>query len=113
MIEDGNIVGDPEGLAILKTSPTNGYLIASSQGNNTFNIYNRTEPHAYVGSFQIKENNSIDGVSDTDGLEIVNTFLNSDFAEGLLVVQDGKILVKIPYLKRILNYYLFQKLNNI
>ena len=86
----GNIVGDPEGLAILKTSPTNGYLIASSQGNNTFNIYDRTEPHAYVGSFQIKENNSIDGVSDTDGLEIVNTFLNSDFAEGLLVVQDGK-----------------------
>jgi len=78
----GNIVGDPEGLAILKTSQTNGYLIASS--------YDRTEPHAYVGSFQIKENNSIDGVSDTDGLEIVNTFLNSDFAEGLLVVQDGK-----------------------
>ena len=86
----GNIVGDPEGLAILKTSPTSGYLIASSQGNNTFNIYDRNEPHVYVGSFQIKENNSIDGVSDTDGLEIVNTFLNSDFEEGLLVVQDGK-----------------------
>ena len=38
---DGRIVGDPEGLAILKTSPEDGYLIASSQGNSTFNIYER------------------------------------------------------------------------
>lgn len=86
----GMIVGDPEGLAILKTSATEGYLIASSQGNNSFNIYNRNEPHAYIGSFTIKENSSIDRVSDSDGIEIINAYLNNDFKEGLLVVQDGK-----------------------
>ena len=29
-----NIVGDPEGLALYKTSKNDGYLVASSQGNN-------------------------------------------------------------------------------
>ena len=86
---DGMIVGDPEGLAILKTSSEDGYLIASSQGNSTFNIYERRAPYKFIGSFKIEGNTNIDGVSDTDGLEIINTDLNKDFPDGILVVQDG------------------------
>ena len=86
----GNVIGDPEGLALLKTTSNDGYLIASSQGNSTFNIYDRNKPHKFVGSFKIIQNSFIDGVTDTDGLEIVNTYLNDDFPNGLLVVQDGK-----------------------
>tara|TARA_B100000427_G_C15461586_1_gene574317 strand:- start:22 stop:1092 length:1071 start_codon:yes stop_codon:yes gene_type:complete len=86
---DGKIVGDPEGLAILKTSSEDGYLIASSQGNSTFNIYERRAPYKFLGSFKIEGNTHIDGVSDTDGLEIINTYLNKDFLDGMLVVQDG------------------------
>ena len=87
---EGGVVGDPEGLALLKTNKTDGYLIASSQGNNTFNIYNRKFPHQFIDSFQVVKNSNIDGVSDTDGIEIVNTYLNKDFPKGLIVVQDGK-----------------------
>ena len=87
---NGNVVGDPEGLALLKTTSNDGYLIASSQGNSTFNIYDRNKPHKFIGSFKITQDSFIDGVTDTDGLEIVNTYLNDDFPNGLLVVQDGK-----------------------
>ena len=87
---NGNVVGDPEGLALLKTTSNDGYLIASSQGNSTFNIYDRNKPHKFVGSFKIIQDSFIDGVTDTDGLEIVNTYFNDDFPYGLLVVQDGK-----------------------
>ena len=41
-------------------------------------------------SFRVVKNSNIDGVSDTDGIEIVNTYLNKDFPKGLIVVQDGK-----------------------
>jgi 3-phytase len=86
---NGNIVGDPEGLAILKTSDSKGYLIASSQGNSTFNVYDRQQPHKYITSFKIDGNKKIDAVSDTDGIEIVNLYLNKDFPDGIMVVQDG------------------------
>ena len=87
---NGNITGDPEGLAILKTSKHEGFLIASSQGSSTFNIYERKHPHQYIGSFKIVQNSSIDRVTDTDGIEIVNKYLNDTFPTGIIVVQDGR-----------------------
>ena len=92
MIDDRNgyIVGDPEGLAILKQQNNKGYLIASSQGNSTFNIYERNRPHKYINSFKIGGSKYTDQVSDTDGIEIVNLYLNADFPDGMMVVQDGK-----------------------
>ena len=87
---NGYIVGDPEGLAILKQQNNKGYLIASSQGNSTFNIYERNRPHKYINSFKIGGSKYTDQVSDTDGIEIVNLYLNADFPDGMMVVQDGK-----------------------
>ena len=87
---NGYIVGDPEGLAILKQQNNKGYLIASSQGNSTFNIYERNRPHKYIKSFKIGGSKYTDQVSDTDGIEIVNLYLNADFPDGMMVVQDGK-----------------------
>ena len=87
---DGNITGDPEGLAILKTSKHEGFLIASSQGNSTFNIYDRKHPHHFINSFNIVQNSSIDRVTDTDGIEIVNKYLNDTFPTGIIVIQDGR-----------------------
>ena len=46
--------------------------------------------HHFINSFRVVKNSNIDGVSDTDGIEIVNTYLNKDFPKGLIVVQDGK-----------------------
>ena len=87
---NGYIVGDPEGLAILKQKNNKGYLIASSQGNSTFNVYQRNRPHKYITSFKVNGNQHIDGVSDTDGIEIVNMYLNENFPEGIMIVHDGK-----------------------
>ena len=90
----GHLSADVEGLALYAPSesgPDAGYLIASSQGNHTYVVYDRAPPHAYRGTFQIADNDSvgIDGAEDTDGLDVVATPLGPDYPAGLLVVQDG------------------------
>jgi len=88
---EGNIGGDPEGVAIYKTSSTSGYLVLSSQGDSKYNVYNREAPYEYIDSFRVGSSiyGSIDGASDTDGVAILSNKLNRDFPQGLLVVQDG------------------------
>jgi 3-phytase len=83
-----NIKYDIEGLAIYNTSNTSGYLIASSQGNFSYAVFNRMPPHNYIGSFFIKDG-IVDGVEETDGIELVNGYINEHFPEGMLIVQDG------------------------
>lgn len=84
----GNIVGDPEGVAIYKTNAFDGYIVLSSQGDSKFNLYDRNPPYSYVGSFNVKASSSIDGATTTDGIEVVNLNFNSHFPKGLMVVQD-------------------------
>ena len=86
----GNIVGDPEGITILKTSDKDGYVILSSQGNSKFNVYKRISPHNFIKSFTIKGSGLVDEVNDTDGLDITNINLGASFPAGILVVQDGR-----------------------
>ncbi|MBT5241001.1 MAG: phytase [Rhodospirillaceae bacterium] len=90
----GHLAADVEGLALYAppaAAPDVGYLIASSQGNHTYVVYDRAVPHAYRGTFQIVDNSSgdVDGVQETDGLDVVSAPLGSDYPAGLLVVQDG------------------------
>ena len=80
---DGNINGDPEGVAIYKTSNNEGFLIVSSQGDSTFNVYDRQYPYNFKYKF------SVTNVADTDGLDIVNYKFSEQFNDGLMVVQDG------------------------
>lgn len=82
---DGNIVGDPEGVAIYKTSENGGYIILSSQGGNEFNLYDRQNLQ-FIDKFQIN------GVEDTDGLDVTNQTIEGIFPDGFLVVQDGRNL---------------------
>ncbi|MDA2803079.1 phytase [Nocardiopsis suaedae] len=70
--EDGRRGGDEE-----------GHVIASSQGSDTFALYDR-EDGAYAGSF------SVEGVEHTDGLDVVSRPVGDDYDEGILVVQDGE-----------------------
>ena len=96
----GQIFGDPEGVSIYKTDKNDGYIILSSQGDGKFNIYNRQAPYGFISSFKIIGNGSIDGVSDTDGIETLNYNLKckdnknqldfcDDFPLGVMIVQDG------------------------
>lgn len=87
---EGTLNSDVEGLAIYApdaNDPEAGYLIASSQGNNTYLVYDRAPPHAWRGTFQIKHENHI--TANTDGLEVVSASLGPDFPQGMLAVQDG------------------------
>jgi 3-phytase len=57
---------DVEGLTIYYMPGGQGYLLASSQGNDTFKVYDRQAPHTFRGTF------SVAGVSNTDGIDVVS-----------------------------------------
>ena len=84
----GEIEGDPEGVSIYKTSNKEGYLVVSSQGNSTFNLYNRKTPYQYVGTFMILGAQGIDEVRDTDGIDVSSIPLPG-YPRGMMVAQDG------------------------
>lgn len=85
--ENRNIKYDVEGLAIYDTGNGNGYLLASSQGNYSYAVFERQGNNKYLGSFRITDG-IIDGVEETDGIDISNVKLPV-FPKGILVVQDG------------------------
>jgi 3-phytase len=74
---------DVEGLTLYHARHEAGYLIASSQGANTFHVFNRSDGNNHVGTFQVE------GVAETDGIDVVNLPLGRDFPFGLLVVHNG------------------------
>jgi len=80
---------DLEGVALYTRPDGAGYLVVSSQGNNSYAVYDRQPPNRYLTSFRIADHAGIDGVSETDGLEVVSAPLGPRFPKGLLVVQDG------------------------
>lgn len=82
------LTADMEGITMYYADSTNGYLIASVQGNNSYAIFNRQTPHDYVGSFTIAEADGIDGTQETDGLDVDNRAVEG-FPNGVLIVQDG------------------------
>jgi 3-phytase len=80
--EDG-LTADVEGLTIYYLPGGDGYIIASSQGSDDYKIYDRTPPHALLGTF------ALEGVRDADGIDILNIPLNSTFAQGAFATHDG------------------------
>lgn len=87
----GPLVADVEGMALYQRDGLN-LLLVSSQGNNSYLMLDATPPYALRGAFRIGINAElgIDGVSETDGLDISNANLGGPWQEGLLVVQDGR-----------------------
>lgn len=83
-----NIVYDIEGLSIYEKGEE-GFLVASIQGNFSYAVFDRKNNNEYLGSFKIKGTDAIDGVEETDGLDIVSDSLGEHFPHGILVVQDG------------------------
>ncbi|WP_416306886.1 phytase [Neptunicella sp. SCSIO 80796] len=84
-------VADVEGMGIYHLD-NQRFLIASSQGNNSYGVFALDQDNRYLGSFDIgmNINNGIDGVSETDGLEITSIALGEAFPDGLMVAQDGR-----------------------
>jgi 3-phytase len=87
-IANGNLQPDIEGLTIYYGADGKGYLIASSQGDNTFAVYSR-DTNQYLGSFAVGSSNGIDSAEESDGADVINVSLGPQFPFGVLVVQDG------------------------
>jgi 3-phytase len=81
------IVMDAEGVAIGPSGTDGGYIIVSSQGDNAYAVYKLPEA-SYVGRFRITDG-TIDGVQETDGIELMLGDFGPDFSGGLFVTQDG------------------------
>lgn len=92
------LVADVEGVGIYAGSEKS-YVVVSSQGNNTFVVMDALPPFKLRGIVRIDldATNNIDGVSETDGLEVSSVNFGGEFSEGLLVVQDGhKVMPEAP-----------------
>lgn len=92
------LVADVEGMGIYE-GKDHSYLVVSSQGNNSFVILDAAAPHSVRGVIKIEldAERGIDGVSETDGLEVTSANLGALFPEGMLVVQDGhKVMPEAP-----------------
>ncbi|MGW2559777.1 phytase [Streptomyces sp. NPDC001514] len=83
---------DVEGLTLLTERDGDGYLLASSQGDNTFALYDReiSDANEYEGGFRVAAATaSLDGSEECDGAAVLNAPLGRRYPHGLLVVQDG------------------------
>ncbi|MGA4800316.1 MULTISPECIES: phytase [Streptomyces] len=84
---------DVEGLTLLTEADGDGYLLASSQGDDTFALYDREleDANEYEGGFRVtaSADGSVDGSEECDGAAVLNAPLGSKYPNGLLVVQDG------------------------
>ncbi|MEU4264274.1 phytase [Streptomyces sp. NPDC025273] len=86
------LAADVEGLTLFREPDGDGYLMASSQGDDTFALYDRevSEDNEYEGGFRITAaSGDLDGSEECDGAAVLNEPLGDRYPDGLLVVQDG------------------------
>lgn len=74
-------VGDREGISIVPTRPGDGYLVVSNQDGDTFEVFQRAEPHAHVGSLLLSTRSS-------DGHDVTTAALSPQFPGGLFVAMS-------------------------
>lgn len=90
---------DVEGLTLYQERGGDGYLLASSQGDDTFALYDRevSEGNEYEGGFRVgAASATLDAVQECDGAAVLNAPLGSRYPHGLLVVQDGHETPEVP-----------------
>ena len=82
-----HLVADVEGLAILPRGEDGGWLVASSQGDNAYAVYNLPDMQP-LGRFRIAEGR-FGATEETDGIELKGGSFGADYPDGLFVAQDG------------------------
>ncbi len=82
-IDGVRLVADVEGLAV-----ADGYLIASSQGDNAYAVY-RLSDGRYSGRFRISPGR-YGATQETDGIEVIAGNFGPAYPAGLMVAQDGE-----------------------
>jgi 3-phytase len=85
--EADGLVDDIEGLAIARQADGRSYLVASSQGDNAYALFDLATDKP-AGRFRVN-GGTLGGTSDTDGIEVILGDFGPAFPEGLFVAQDG------------------------
>lgn len=83
----GILVADVEGLALAPEGKDGGYLVASSQGDNAYGVYQLPDMTP-LGRFQIAQG-AFGSVEETDGIELDPRSFGPDYPGGLFIAQDG------------------------
>lgn len=88
---------DYEGVGIYDLGGGRGYIVVSSQGNDTYAVYRREGAQEYLGSFAVAADPAagIDGISETDGLEVTSRNLGPGFEHGAMIAQDGRNVLPV------------------
>ncbi|RZA18541.1 MAG: phytase [Lysobacteraceae bacterium] len=88
---------DYEGLGLYDLGDGRGYLVVSSQGNDSYAVYRREGRQEYLGSFVVVADplRGIDGISETDGLEVSSRNLGPGFEHGAMIAQDGRNVMPV------------------
>jgi 3-phytase len=81
------LVADVEGLAFASDPRGAGYLIASSQGDNAYAVFDAATAKL-LGRFRIN-GGAIDGTFETDGIEVAVGDFGTGFDQGVFIAQDG------------------------
>ena len=95
--DNPKVKDDMEGVGLYDLGGGRGYLIVSSQGNNSYAVYRREGDNAYLGSFSViaDPTNGIDGISETDGLDVSSANLGPGFEQGAMIAQDGRNMLPV------------------
>jgi 3-phytase len=86
-IDNQYLVADVEGLALLPLGGNGGYLVASSQGDNAYAVFDLPSM-APRGRFRIASGR-FGGAEETDGIELAGGSFGPTAPGGLFVAQDG------------------------
>ncbi|MBM7831792.1 3-phytase [Agromyces cerinus] len=78
---------DAEGVDLYYGPGATGYLIVSSQGDDTFAVYERQGRNRLVGTFSVDGVDGADEINGSDGLAVTNRVVG-DYRDGLLVTHD-------------------------
>jgi 3-phytase len=84
-----HIEADAEGIAIYRARGLRGFLLVSSQGNGTIQVFERRGGFTRASGNRHVTELAVDGVDETDGVDVVNVAVDQDFPQGLAVVQNG------------------------
>jgi 3-phytase len=103
---------DIEGLSLMNYDDQT-FLLASSQGNYSYAIFNLSDDDRYLSSFKIIGAHSIDGVEETDGIGVSMDSLSPKFPKGIFVAQDGYNFYGDTLLPQNFKYVSMQQIHSI
>jgi 3-phytase len=86
-VDNRHLVSDVEGLALLRDGER-AILIASSQGDNAFAVFNLPDM-VPLGRFRIAAG-QFGAVEETDGIELAGGSFGGAYPDGLFIAQDGQ-----------------------